>query len=411
MTRRRSVKGAVAAHPLLAKIPRRLKLQAQWVEHTPDGTAFIVTETGCWLSVGDSVLHVEIRVAVDVWDGARAAEFCDQRNHYALLGRWVYDAASSVVALVADIPLPDQPTFDLPAVATEIVAELINAAATVQFMSAPQRDLDGYKAVPALRGKIRSTRNRTDEHLPNYTYPRGSDPAVAEETLILTQDILLIPLLGWDVEHEAGRTLAEHRDGSVLLIQVAQHPHAGWGLVVSLQPPWTAHVDAMNALNASAGSAGLTYWTANGSAVENRLFLPNAALESCRGDTWGAAEFVVSIVETVSNQRGSTPQGGPALLRPTWPGDDVTTAYRRRRDLWNDGREDDAPEWYAIFLDVFGRMCTLTEPSYRRWHARLKADDLADAGTAGFINFMQERMLDREERLREHGEHRPQQGR
>ena len=73
--------------------------------------------------------------------------------------------------------------------------------------------------------------------------------------------------------------------------------------------------------------------------------------------------------------------------------------YRRRRDLWNDGRDDDDPEWYAIFLDVFGRMCTLTEPSYRRWHARLTEDDLADAGTAGFIGFMEARIHDRDERL------------
>ena len=91
-----------AAHPLLAEIPRRLSLEPDWVEHTPDGTAFVVTDTGCWLSIGDgSSLHIEIRVAAQVWDVERAAVFCDERNLLALLGRWLYDAASGVVALVA----------------------------------------------------------------------------------------------------------------------------------------------------------------------------------------------------------------------------------------------------------------------------------------------------------------------
>jgi hypothetical protein len=230
--------GAVAAHSLLAEIPRRLKVHERWVDHTPNGTAFVVTDTGCWLSIVEgTLLRIEIRVASDVWHAERAAEFCDSRNHLALLGRWLYDAGSGVVALVADLPIGDEPSFDVPALATELVAELVNAAGTVQFMSAPQRDLDGYKAVPALHGEICLTRNPTDEHLPNHTYPRGDEPDVAEETLLLAQDILLIPLLGWHVEHDTGHTFAEHPDGSALLIQVAQHPQAGWGLVVSLQPP------------------------------------------------------------------------------------------------------------------------------------------------------------------------------
>jgi len=74
-----------------------------------------------------------------------------------------------------DLPLDEQATFDVPALATEIVAELVNAAGTVQFMSAPQRDLDGYKAVPALHGEICPIRNPTDEHLPIHTYPRGAN--------------------------------------------------------------------------------------------------------------------------------------------------------------------------------------------------------------------------------------------
>jgi hypothetical protein len=400
MTENRQSDGATAAHPLLAEVVRRLHVHEQWLQHTAEGTAFVVTETGCWLSIADEkTLHIEIRVAVDVRDAERAAVFCDDRNHLALLGRWLHDPTSGIVALVADLPIGDGASFDVPALATELVAELLNAAGTVQFMSAPQRDLDGYKAVPALHGEICLIRNPTDAHLPNHTYLRGAEPDVAEETLILAQDIMLIPLLGWAVEHEMRRTIAEHPDGSLLLMEVAPHPHAGWGLVASLRPPWTADVNTLNTLNAADGSAGLTHWTLNGEWVENRLFVPNATLEAAIDDTWGAAQFVVAIIETLSNHRGIAPEGVCALQRPAWPGDDLTTTYRRRRDLWNDFRDEDDPEWYAIFLDVFGRTCTLTEPSYRRWYARLDNEDLAHDGTRGFISFMEARMHDRDERL------------
>jgi len=384
---------------LLATITRRLKLQPQWVHHTPEGTAFIVTETGCWVSLGDKGdLHVEIRVATEVLDAATAEAFCDARNHMALLGRWLYASDSGVIALVADLPIRTAPAFDIAAVATELVAELICAAGTVQFKSAPQRDLDGYKAVPTIRGKIRSTRNRTDEHLPRHTYPRGSDPAVAEEALILAQDILLIPLLEWSVEHESGSTVATHADGTQLLLQVAQHPHAGWGLVASLRPSWTADRAALNELNAAAGT-GLTHWTANGDTVENRVFIPNAVIEASKTDAWSSAQLVVGIVEKLITQNVRTPAGGSGLQRPTWPGDDLTSASRRR-EPWNDGRVDDDPDWYGIYLDMFGRMATLTEPSYRAWFDRLTLEDLEDSTTARFIAFMEARMHDRDERAR-----------
>lgn len=246
------------AHQLLADIPRRLKLQPQWVEHSPDGTSFVVTETGCWLSVPDDTsLHVEVRAATDVRDAQRAVAFCDDRNQFALVGRWVYDSDAGVVALVGDLPLTAPPAYDLGAVATEVVAEMVNAVSQVQYVSAPQRDLGGRKAVPALRGNIRGTRNRTDEHLPRHTYPRGADPERAQTALILTQDVLLLPLIDWVVDHQDGETVADHEDGSRLLLRVARHPHAGWGLVVSLLPSWTADVAALNELNARLSPAGL----------------------------------------------------------------------------------------------------------------------------------------------------------
>lgn len=381
---------------LLASIPKRLRLQPQWVEHGPDGTAFIVTETGCWLSLhdGESTLHIEVRAALGVRDAETAVAFCDDRNQFALVGRWLYDPEFGAVALVADLHLSSVPAADLEAVATELVAELINAVSTVQGKGAVQRDLRGRKAVPALRGKVRNTRNRTDEHLPCVTYPRGATADVAECTLILTQDTLLEPLLGWDVEHQDGQTVADHEDGSRLLLQVAQHPYAGWGVVVSLRPSWIARPAVLNELNVRS-QLGLGRWATVHDWVEHRVFLPNALLEAAGSDAWAPAMLVLDVVASIVAQRSDIPVEGRGLHRPVWPGDDLG-AERARRDPWNDACDEDDPEWYAIYLDMFGRMGTLTEASYRNWLALLTDEDLADPGTAGFIGFMEARMRDRQ---------------
>ena len=121
----------LASHPLLATIPSRLLVPSAQIDHTPTGTAFTVSETGCWLTVTDGVLHIEVRVAVGVTETQAAQQFCADRNELALVGRWAYDEAAGVLTLVADLALSQTSSYDVESVAVEIVGELVNAASTV----------------------------------------------------------------------------------------------------------------------------------------------------------------------------------------------------------------------------------------------------------------------------------------
>ena len=176
------------------------------------------------------------------------------------------------------------------------------------------------------------------------------------------------------------------------------HPYAGWGLVVSLRPSWVADAAGLNELNVRA-QVGLGRWTTVHDWVEHQVFLPSALLEAAGADVWAPAMLVLDVVASLAAQRSPIPCEGRGLHRPVWPGDDLG-AERARRDPWNDAREEDDPEWYAIYLDMFGRMGTLTEASYRRWLALLTKVALADPGTAGFIGFMEARMDDHRARQR-----------
>lgn len=133
--------------------------------------------------------------------------------------------------------------------------------------------------------------------------------------------------------------------------------------------------------------------------MEHRAFLTNALLEAAGTDVWAPAELVVEVVESLTAQRSRLPGDGRGLQRPLWPGDDLAATHARR-DPWNDARDDDDPEWYAIYLDLFGRMGRLTEPSYQAWCDLLTEQDKTEAGTAGFIDFMEARIFDREQRDR-----------
>src|SRR5581483_7839154 len=107
------------------------------------------------------------RLARDVHDAPGMWEFLDARNNKALMGRWVHDPASGVVALAGDVPL----TGRGPGFAAEAVAELVNTAETVAFLSAPQRDLHGLTALTLVKGQRRSRRHRLVEHLPDRSTP------------------------------------------------------------------------------------------------------------------------------------------------------------------------------------------------------------------------------------------------
>lgn len=388
------------AHWLLEEIPRRLAVEDDWVHHTAKGTSFVVTETGVWLPLtggsgeGPTHLHVEVRVAVDVTDSALAQSFCDERNHLVLVGRWFHDPQHRIVAIAADIPLLAEQGGDDAGVATEVVGELLNAASTVQYCSAPQRDLAGAKAIPAVQGRIRTTRGLADEYLPRVTFPAGEAPDAADEALILAQDGLILTLLDWYVEHDERETVAERPDGARLVLQVRQHPHAGWGVVISGRPSWNADLAAISDLNGSNHRAGLTRWTRNDDWVENRVFLPNALLRAAGEDVWASSRLVVAVLLNVIEHLDDHAARASALERPVWPADELA-ADHRRREPWNDGRPEDDPEWYAIYLDEFGRMGNLTEPSYRRWLRTLRDADRDSEPTAGFVRFMEARLSDR----------------
>ena len=384
-----------ASHPLLAAITARLHLTTAQVDHSPTGTAFVVSETGCWLTVTDRVLHVEVRVAVGVTETLAAREFCADRNGFALVGRWVYDETAGVLALVADLALAETASYDVESVAVEIVAELVNAAGTVLFHSAALAALGGVKATPAVNGAFVRQRNRTDEHLPNVTYPLGAEPDPAIAALLLAQDVLVVPLLGWgDVIHAVGELTAERSDGHRLILRVAQHPSAEWGLVLSVRVPGAPEVRELNRLNLQAAPVGrhlLSRWVEHGGAVEHRLFLTNAVLLAAALEPGGAGELICQLVTDLGALLTGSPSSPPersALVRPVWPDEDKAIALARQTP-WHERQAEADPRRFVVSLDRLGRMVTLTEPGYRAWRATLLPRDLKVAGVAGFIAFME----------------------
>lgn len=396
---------SAAATALLDALPLRLGVAPRWVERHPDAVAFVAGETGCWLFAQQDLLHVEVRVAVLARDRQAALRFCDDRNHRALVGRWVLDEEAGVVALVADLPAPDDAAWDVEPVAVEAAAEMINAVATVQYYSSTLAAAVGPKALAAIRGEFWDSPNAVHEHLPTHTYALGATGDVAEQALVLAQDIMLIPLLDWHVDNDSD-ALRAHKDGTRLLLQVTRHPIAGWGLVVSVSPPWTTDLDELGELNLSADPRKhlLGHWTSNGDIVEHRMFLSNALLEAC-GPGWAPANLICELVTALARQPDEAGVAS-AVLRPHWPGDDLAQV-RVRREPWNDHRPDDDPEWYAVFLDMLGRMGTMTEPSYRVWQAQLTEEDRDDPRVTRFCSFMDARMADRNERVALYGTHLP----
>ena len=385
-----------ASHPLLAALATRLHVTAAQVDHTPTGTAFVVSETGCWLTVSDGALHIEVRVALGVTEPLAAREFCADRNEYALVGRWVYDETSGVLAVVAHLALPETPSYDVESVAVELVAELVNAAGTVIFHSAALAALGGVKATPAVNGTFGRQRNRTDEHLPNVTYPLGAEPDPAITALLQAQAVLVVPLLGWgDVLHAVGELSAERSDGQRLLLRVAQHPSAGWGLVLSVRVPGDLDARELNDANLRAAPAGrhlLSRWVDHGSALEHRLFLTNAVLIAAGLEPGGAGELICELVTDLGALLSpallspATPDRS-AVVRPVWP-DDERAVMQARQTPWHEHRADGDPRWFAISLDRLGRMVTLTDPGYRAWRATLLPQDLKAPGVVGFTAFM-----------------------
>jgi hypothetical protein len=394
-----------------AAVLAALGIEPGWSMVEPDGYRFVAGELGTWLAVqrredGTAWLHVEVRLARDVPDGPATWAFLDARNNRALVGRWVHDPFTGVVALTTDLPLAAVEGEALP-YAVEVVAGMVNTAETLAFLSAPQRDLGGAKALTLVEGRRRRSTHALCEHLPHRVYPAGRNDRVPSEVLILVQDSFLSILPGWPADHDVLETMGEAEDGSVLLVRAARHPHAGWGLQVALGgEPYGCDPDdgaryaaALNRReSAPTGPPGAGCWTHNGAGLEYRLFLP-AALLAAVDDLFAPVAFVAACVRDVAARADATlmdrdpPRaGGPVLGRAAWPGDDEA-ATAARRDPINDGLD---PPDASIYLDLMGRACAITDASFTLWRSRLLPGDHEEV--AGFIRFCESCIVDRARR-------------
>lgn len=394
------------AHPLLAALPARLHVDPAWIDHRPDGTAFVLGETGCWLSVRDGALHLEIRVLLGVTDSAAAQAFCSDHNDLALVGRWLHDEATGVLALVADLALTHDRTYDVEALAAELLGELLSTVGSLLYYSTDLAVVPGVRCTPLIRGVLPDGRNPHDDHLFTHTHPRGRTPDAARRALDAAQQVLVIPLLDWgNVQHTEDLTVAARSDGHCLVLRVIEHPDAGWGLAVSVRVPWTGDLAALGAHNLRAASTGqhlLSRWVDCGASVEHRLFLTNAALEAAGGEGAGAAELLCELVTDLALARtpatvtmtatatraatGAGPDRRPAVLRPVWPGDDLATTLARQTPFNAGGKLEDR---FVAILDRFGRPTHLTETSHQAWLATLLPADLDDPKVCWYLAIME----------------------
>src|SRR5581483_11511421 len=146
---------------------------------------------------------------------------------------------------------------------------------------------------------------------PRPVYPAGQSDAVPAEILSVVQDSLVDTLAGWHVEHGEQETLARAADGTLLLVRVARHPHAGWGLMVAVGgdlyrcDPETAgrFAAGQNRVESDRARRGPSpgCWTYNGAGLEYRAFLP-AALLDAEANRVAAAGFVLAVVSAIARR-------------------------------------------------------------------------------------------------------------
>jgi hypothetical protein len=398
------------AHNLCTRIVRSLGIEHDWTITDINGVGFVAADLGTWLAAryldNKSVkIRIEVRVARDVMSNDGTNEFLDKRNHYGLLGRWVLDPQSGVVALVADIVVSRHNGARL---VPEIVAELTNTAETVAFLSGPQRDLNGTKAVTLIRDRRRDGFHPLMEHLPVNVYPEGQMDRIPARLLPVIQHHLAAWLPGWRIEHDAEESIARSRDGSLLLVRSACHPYAGWGLQIALagEPYECTEGDARryaNALNqcdseVAGGQSALGCWTFNVVGLEYRVFLCSKLLDVV--SDFVAGKFSESAVRSFAARADASLLDRPpptsaarVLERASWPGDDEADTVARREPL-NDGFDGGEG---LIYLDHFGRAARITDESFALWRSRLLPQDLADPGVLGFSAWFDSEVAHRSE--------------
>ncbi len=407
----------VSPDPVAHRIVEALRIEREWTVSEGDAAGFVAGELGTWLMVkpsaaGTPILRIEVRLAGDVPDAPATWRFLDACNNTALIGRWVHDSSAGVVALVADLPLGESMPL---AYAREALAQMVGTAETLAYLSAPQRELQAGKALTLVGGRRRESCHPVAGHLRQKVYPAGTSEQVPGRLLPQVQDQLPSALPGWSIDQEARGSVAKAADGSRLLAGLAQHPTAGWGVIVSLggenyvcdEADGPVYAAALNAGESvlSIVTPGPGCWTACGAALEYRVFL-TAALLAADEAVGAAPEFVTTVVQLVAAHadtmlldREANPTDGLVVERPTWPGD-AEAHVLARRDPINDGLDDEAVLANdglarATYVDGLERACTITDESFDRWRSRLVPEDLGDEKVSAFIRFGEERFAGR----------------
>ncbi|MCW2903369.1 MAG: hypothetical protein JWO67_5634 [Streptosporangiaceae bacterium] len=396
----------------ISDLPQRiidaLRIEVEWTVHEPDGfgLGFVAGELGVWLATRDddrlSALHIEVRVARHVPDGPDVRKFCETRNHYGLVGRWVHDAATATVSLVADLPSfnADGPEAGLVEVWAEYVAHMIATAESAAFRSLPQLGMGGQKALTLVGGQRRKPSDRFVNRLADIV-ELGKDAEAAEEVMELLRQTP--PVVhgragsSWLISHESPVIALRCLDGEVISIFAAQHPTFGWGIMIAAgQDPEKLWLDddpeliaSLNRTAVQRGGLAPGSWT-QGQHVEHRMFISNTLLRAAGSPQtahFAVSEFVTETAVQLRRSRITVEQETPALVRPAWPDDDRADVLARR-DPFNDGIDN--PD-VAIYLDLFGRGCGITQRSFELWESRLTDDDRTDPRVAGFTKFVRAR--------------------
>lgn len=373
-----------------------LSFEQEWTHRNAETLTSVLSDVGITLDFDDTEgsLHITIPIAYSAPDLDAASIWADRRNSLLLFGRCVVEDRGRMLALVARLPAGTTPSL-----VVDIVRVLSSAADNLLFKSGPQRDLEALPAVALTPdGRRRNSCHPAVEFLAERIYPSGELLDPTREVLALAQDGLLHATGGWYAEHELDESVAEGPGGERLVVRGARHPHAGWGLMISVSSPrWVLNTDPLRAAGQrnlrwqrDASWADLASYSVNVDIVEHRLFLPNYLLAS--QNLLEASALALAVIRDLC----SAAVAEDHLLRdvasldpPTQGLEQIATAGRRT--LWNDGLREpdtsDPDDRLAIWMDYQGRGCGIRPESYRRWYAQLTQQDREDPSLQGLFRW------------------------
>jgi hypothetical protein len=257
--------------------------------------------------------------------------------------------------------------------------------------------LSGITALTLIEGERRPETHEIVEHLPERVYPEGESDKVPARLLPHIQANLSTWLPGWSLEHADDHSICDAENWTFLIRTVA-HPHAGWGLQVTLVSLSSSekHECLRSAAVFNRGDSRVEIevgapgcWTYVYDRLEYRTFLPAWLLKY--GNDMSVLVFVRSIVQGVAARvvlpelQHVQAELGAVFVRPAWPGDDEAIVLARRHPI-NDG--ENAPDSF-VWLDYGERAAYTTEESFRVWRSRLLPEDLSDKGVAGYSKWFE----------------------